>query len=43
MTLFDSTNMMSVVNHVAISVETLRIDNEYSLEKDITYLMQVNL
>ena len=34
--------MMSMVNHVTISVETLRIDSECSLEKVLTELIRMN-
>ena len=30
------THMMSMADHVAISVETLRIDSGYSLEKEFS-------
>ena len=35
-TLSNSTNMMSVTDLIAISVETLRIDNGCSMEKEFT-------
>ena len=34
--------MMSIVNPVAIGVETPRIDNECSLEKEFTELIRMN-
>ena len=34
--------MMSMVNYVDCSVETLNIDNEYSLEKDFSELIHMN-
>ena len=37
--LSDSTHMMSMADPVAIDVETLRIDNGCSLEKDFTKLI----
>ena len=36
LTLFDLTHMMSVVDLVAINIETLEIDSRYSLEKEFT-------
>ena len=33
--------MMSIAYHVAISVETLRIDSGYSLEKEFTKLIPI--
>ena len=41
-TLFNLTHMMSMADHVAIGVETLRIDRRCSLEKEITELMYRN-
>ena len=41
-TLFDPNHMMSMVDHVAISVETLRIDSRCSLEKEFTELIHMN-
>ena len=41
-TLSNPTHMMSMVDLVAISVETLRIDNELSLEKELTKLICMN-
>ena len=37
------THMMSMTDLVAISLETLRIDNGYSLEKELTGLIRINL
>ena len=37
--LLDPTHMMSMANPVAIGVETLRIDNRCSLEKEFTELI----
>ena len=41
-TLFGLTHMMSMTNHVAISVETLLIDSGSSLEKEFTELIRMN-
>ena len=41
-TLFDSTHMMSMADHVAIIVETLRIDIRCSLEKEFNELIHMN-
>ena len=41
-TLFDLTHMMSMADIVAIVVETLRIDNECSLEKEFIELICMN-
>ena len=41
--LFDLTHMMSMVDHVTISVEIPMIDNGCSLEKKVTELMLMNL
>ena len=41
-TLLDPTHMMSMADPVAISVETLRIDSECSLEKETTKLICIN-
>ena len=41
-TLSDPTHMMSMADHVAIDVETLRIDSGYSLEKEFTELIRKN-
>ena len=41
--LFDPTHMMSMVDLIAISVETLRIDSGCSLEKEFTKLIHMNL
>ena len=38
----DLTHIMSLANHIAISVETLRIDSGCSLEKDFTELIHIN-
>ena len=35
--------MMSMVNHVVIGVETLRIDSRCYLEKEFTKLIRMNL
>ena len=35
-TLCDLAHMMSMANHIAIGVESLRIDSWCSLEKDLT-------
>ena len=40
--LSDSTYMMSMADLVAIGMETLRINNECSLEKDFTQLIRMN-
>ena len=40
--LFDPTYIMSLADHVAIDVETLRIDNGCSLEKEFTKLIHLN-
>ena len=42
-TLFDPTHMMSMADRVAISMETLRIDSGYSLTKEFTELICMNL
>ena len=36
------THMMSIVDHIAIGVEILRIDSGYSFEKDFTDLIHMN-
>ena len=41
-TLSHPTYMMSMVDHVAIGVETLRIDSGYSLEKEFIQLFYMN-
>ena len=41
-TLFDPTHMMSLVDPVAISVDTPKIDSECSLEKMFTKLICLN-
>ena len=40
--LLDPTHMMSMVDPVAISLETLRIDSGCSLEKEFTELIRMN-
>ena len=42
MTLYDPTHMMSMADHVAIGVETPRIDSGCSLEKEFTELICMN-
>ena len=39
--LSDLTYMMSTIDHVAIGVETLRIDSAHSLEKEFTNLIHI--
>ena len=41
-TLSDLTHMMSMADHVAIGVETPRIDSGSSLEKEFTELIRMN-
>ena len=41
--LYNPTHMMSMVDPVAIIVETLRIDSGCSLEKELTELIHINL
>ena len=41
-TLFNPTHMMSMVDPIAISVETLRIDSGCSLEKEFNELIRMN-
>ena len=41
-TLSDPTHMMSMIDPVAIGVETLRIDSGCSLKKEFTELMYMN-
>ena len=41
-TLSDLTHMMSMVDYVAIGVETSMIDNECSLEKEFIKLIHIN-
>ena len=41
--LYNPTHMMSMADPVAIGVETLRIDSGYSLEKELTELICINL
>ena len=40
--LSNPTHMMSMANPIAIGVETLRIDNGCSLEKEFTKLIRMN-
>ena len=40
--LSNQTHMMSMTDHVAIGVETLRIDSGRSLEKEFTKLIRMN-
>ena len=40
--LSDMTHMMSMADHVAIGVETPRIDSGCSLEKEFTELIRMN-
>ena len=41
-TLYDPTLMMSIVDLMAINMETLRIDSECSLEKEFIELIHMN-
>ena len=41
-TLSDLTHIMSMVDPVAITVETLRIDSGCSMEKELTKLIHMN-
>ena len=41
-TLSNQSHMMSMVNPIAIGVETLKIDNGCSLEKEFTELIRIN-
>ena len=41
-TLSNPTHMMSMADPIAIGVETLRIDNGCSLEKEFTELIRMN-
>ena len=41
-TLYNPYHLMSMVDHVSIGVETLRIDNGCSLEKEFTELIRMN-
>ena len=41
-TLSNPTHMMSMVDNVAIGVETLRMDSGYFLEKEFTKLIPMN-
>ena len=40
--LFDPTHIMSMVDPVAINVETPKIDSECSLEKEFNKLLRMN-
>ena len=40
--LSNPSHMMSMADPIAISVETLRIDSGYSLEKEFTDLIRMN-
>ena len=40
--LSNPTHMMSMADHIAISVETLKIDSGCSLEKEFTELIRMN-
>ena len=40
--LSDPTHMMSMIDPIAIDVETLRIDSGWSLEKEFTKLICMN-
>ena len=42
-TLSNSTHMMSMADPIAIGVETLRIDSECSLKKELTEMIRINL
>ena len=42
-TLSNPTYMMSITDPIAIGVETLRIDSGFSLEKEFTELIRMNL
>ena len=41
-TLSNSTHMMSMIDHVVINVEILKIDSGCSLEKELTELICMN-
>ena len=41
-TLSNPTHLMSIADHVAISVETLKIDSGCSFEKEFTELICIN-
>ena len=41
-TLYNLTHMMSMIDPIAMGVETLRIDSECSLEKEFTELIRMN-
>ena len=40
--LFNPNHIMSMVDLVTVGVKTLRIDSEYSLEKEFTELICIN-
>ena len=40
--LFNPTHMMSMADHIAIGVETLKIDSGCSLEKEFIELIHMN-
>ena len=40
--LYNPTHMMGMANHVAISMDTLRIDSGCSLEKEFTEMICMN-
>ena len=40
--LYNPTHMMSMADPIAIGVETLRIESECSLEKEVTELILMN-
>ena len=42
-TLSNPTHMMSIANPIPIGVETLRIDSGFSLEKEFTELIRMNI
>ena len=41
--LFNYTHVMNMLDRVAIDIETLIIDSVYSLDKEFTELIQINL
>ena len=41
-TLYDPTHMINMVDHIAIGVETLKIDSGWSLKKEFTELILIN-
>ena len=41
-TLSNPNHMMSMADLIAISMKTLKINNEYSLEKEFTELIHIN-